>query len=637
MTLIRKIATSALLFSVLQGTQAQELPLSEALSRAAMHKWKDSFALDGRQAKWSYDLGVILKGMEGVYKSTGNVDYFNYIKKSMDFYVAEDGTVKLYNRNDFNIDLINNGKNLLFLYQVTGQEKYRKAVAYIRTQLNEHPRTKEGGFWHKKVYPWQMWLDGLYMGQPFYAEYAKVFNEPESFSDITRQFVLMEKNARDAKTGLLYHGYDESREQKWADKTTGQSPHFWSRALGWYGMALVDALDHFPADHPGKDSLIAILNRFSTAVVKYQYPANGLWYQVTDRPEEKGNYPEASGSCMITYTLAKALRKGYIPEKFRTAAEKAYAGIRKEFIHKGAEGYVYLSGTVSVAGLGGKPYRDGSYAYYLSEKVIDNDPKGMGAFILCSFEMENAAYAAAAGGKGTTILLDHYFNNEFRTTPDKRQTPYHYILDEQDNGGYSLLAAIVEKNGAAIRELTDAPTKKNLKGAKAYIIVDPDTKAETAAPNYIDKKAQREIKNWVKSGGVLVLMANDKGNCEFEHLNELAGIFGITFNEDSHNRVQKNIYEQGKITVPAGNPVLKPGDIFIKEYASINVKTPATKLLEHEGRTVMALSKYGKGTVLAIGDPWIYNEYIDGRRLPVTFRTYAAAEDLVKWLIGKHK
>ncbi|HLT42513.1 MAG TPA: glycoside hydrolase family 88 protein, partial [Sphingobacteriaceae bacterium] len=216
------------------------------MTETAMKVWPDSFNLgkEGSSAKWSYDLGVILKGTEAVWKATGDVKYFSYIQKQMDNYVQEDGTIKAYRRDDYNIDFVNNGKLLLLLHQVTRQQKYYKAATILRDQLRTHPRTSEGGFWHKKIYPHQMWLDGLYMGEPFYAEYAKLFNEPEAFDDITNQFVLMEKHSRDEKTGLLYHGWDESREQAWADDITGKSPNFWGRSLGWFGMALVDAIEY---------------------------------------------------------------------------------------------------------------------------------------------------------------------------------------------------------------------------------------------------------------------------------------------------------------------------------------------------------------------------------------------------------
>src|SRR5690606_10119778 len=279
------------------------------------------------------------------------------------------------------------------------------AAHLLRKQLREHPRTSEGGFWHKKIYPYQMWLDGLYMGQPFYAEYVALMGEDTAFNDITRQFVLMEKHARDTQTGLLYHGWDESRQQQWADKQTGLSPHFWSRALGWFGMAMVDVLDHFPKEHQGRDSIIQILNRFAKAVINVQDASTGLWYDVPDKKNEPKNYFEASGSAMLVYTLAKGIRKGYLPQDFITAADKGYNGIVKKFIKKDDKGNVNLHGTVSVSGLGGKPYRDGSFEYYMSEPVIVNDPKGMGAFILASFEMEMLPDLEV--GKGLTILLDN--------------------------------------------------------------------------------------------------------------------------------------------------------------------------------------------------------------------------------------
>src|SRR5918993_3236415 len=231
----------------------------------------------------------------------------------MDFFVQDDGIIRTYKPDEYNIDHVNCGRNLLFLYKVTLKEKYLKAVQLLRNQLRTHPRTKAGGFWHKKIYPHQMWLDGLYMGQPFYAEYAKLFHEDTAFNDIARQFILMEKHARDTKTGLLYHGWDESRQQRWANKETGVSPHFWGRALGWFGMAMVDVLDHFPANQGGKDSIVAILNRFAKAVTKFQDTSTGLWYDIVDKQTTPTNYYEASASSMLVYTLMKGIRKGYLP------------------------------------------------------------------------------------------------------------------------------------------------------------------------------------------------------------------------------------------------------------------------------------------------------------------------------------
>ena len=322
--MINRIVMIALLGLLTQTGQAQQTKYSERMSETAMKLWPDSFSLGkpGTPAKWSYDLGVILKGVEAVWKASGEAKWFDYIQKQMDHYVQEDGTIKMYRPDDYNIDFVNNGKVLLFLYQETGEPKYFKAAAILRDQLKTHPRTSEGGFWHKQVYPHQMWLDGLYMGQPFYAEYAKLFDEPKAFDDITNQFVLMEKHSRDARTGLLYHGWDESREQKWANHTTGRSPHVWGRAMGWYSMALVDALPYFPEGHPGIDSLTGILQRLAKAVVAFQDEKSGVWYDVVDMGHRPENYFEASASCMLVYALAKGFRLGYLPKTYLRAAKK---------------------------------------------------------------------------------------------------------------------------------------------------------------------------------------------------------------------------------------------------------------------------------------------------------------------------
>lgn len=306
----------------------------------------------------------------------------------MDKFVQPNGVIRTYNYNDFTLDNILCGRNLLTLYKVTREPKYLKAVQLLRGQLHHQPRTPEGGFWHKKSYPNQMWLDGLYMAEPFYAEFAKMFHEDTAFNDIARQFELINEHARDPKTGLVYHGWDASRKQKWANPQTGDSPNFWGRAMGWYGMALVDMLEQFPTNRPEYKALLAILKDYCAAIAKYQDKSTGLWYEVVDKAQEKGNYPEASASCMFVYTIAKAVREHYINKSNLVVAQKGYNGIVRHFIRTDANGLLTLDGTVQVGGLGGKPYRDGSYAYYISERVITNDAKGVGAFILASVEME---------------------------------------------------------------------------------------------------------------------------------------------------------------------------------------------------------------------------------------------------------
>ncbi|RYZ16847.1 MAG: glycoside hydrolase family 88 protein, partial [Chitinophagaceae bacterium] len=472
-----------------------------------------------------------------------------------------------------------------------------------------------------------------YMGQPFYAQYALATGNEAAFNDITRQFVLIEGHARDPKTGLLYHGWDETRQQKWADKTTGLSPNVWGRALGWYGMALVDALEFYPEKHPGRDSLIGILNRFAAAVVKVQ-DTSGAWYDVPNLPKEEKNYLEASASSMLVYTLAKGVRMGYLPRRYTAAAQKGYAGIIRHFIST-ENGRTDLKGTVAVSGLGGNPYRDGSFAYYMSEPVIVNDPKGVGAFINMANEM--ALLSTARPGTGKTVLLDYWFNNEWKKGYDGKPQRFHYTWEDRSNSGFSFLGDLFRYNGFRTAPLEVAPTPQNLKGASVYMVVDPDTEKETADPHFMNDTSATTIAQWVKDGGTLVLLGNDAGNCELQRFNILASKFGIRFNEDHFNLVQKDQFEQGSVTVAPGNPVFpRARNLYIKELATLDVKAPATVLLQKKGKAVMALARYGKGRVLALGDPWLYNEYTDGRKLPPEYDNYVAATDLVLWLTEKY-
>ena len=366
---------------------------SERMMLSEMKRFPEAWMLDFfKTPKWSYPNGLVLKGAEELYKKNGKKEYFDYIKGYAEEMVNADGSIKTYKIKNYNIDMLNSGNVLLYLYSVDKQDKYLKALQLLRSQLNDHPRTSEGGFWHKQIYPHQMWLDGLYMGEPFYANYTQMFDKGDSankaYDDIVNQFDLIQKHLKDPKTGLLYHGWDESKEQAWADKQTGLSPNFWGRAMGWYGMAIVDVLDFLPQNHPGRARLISYLNSYSEALVKVQDSKTGLWYQVLDKGGEKGNYLEASASSMFVYTFAKGARKGYLPTSYKTIAKKGYDGIIKNLISVEKDGTVNLNQNCAVAGLGGTPYRSGTYEYYVNEEIRSNDPKGTGPFILASLELE---------------------------------------------------------------------------------------------------------------------------------------------------------------------------------------------------------------------------------------------------------
>lgn len=365
-------------------------PWSTRMAESVMKRNPEPWMIDFRETpKWEYTQGLVLKSILEVWEATGDDRYFQYVLAYYDQFVNEDGSIELYNPEDYNIDRINPGKPLFRLYKETGKEKFKKAIFLLREQMKTHPRTNEGGFWHKKIYPYQMWLDGLYMASPFLAEFAITFDEPQLLDEVANQFVWMENHARDEKTGLLYHGWDESRQQRWADPKTGLSSNFWGRSIGWYAMGLVDALDFFPEDHPRRPEIIAILNRLATAITNFQDEETGVWYQVVDQAGREGNYLESSASGMFVYSLAKAANKGYIDEKFLKVAQKGHAGILKQFIETDAEGLVSIHKGCSVAGLGGDPYRDGSYQYYISEPIRSNDPKAVGPFILASLQFES--------------------------------------------------------------------------------------------------------------------------------------------------------------------------------------------------------------------------------------------------------
>jgi len=377
-------------FAQLQIKSVSGLEMAVKMADSEIKHFPEPWTVDfNPKPVWNYTQGLIAHAMIKVWKENGNTSYYNYAKTYADKFIDENGTISGYKAEDYNIDAVNSGKFLFDVYEKTKDERYLKAINHLRDQLKTHPRTAEGGFWHKLRYPHQMWLDGLYMGAPFLAQYAAVMKEPAIFDDVVKQFILVNKYTYNKEVGLNYHGWDESKEQKWADPKTGCSPNFWGRAQGWYAMALVDVLDFLPKDHSGRSKLLEILNQVASGIKKYQDPKTGLWYQVLDQGSREGNYLEATGSSMFTYTLLKATKKGYISSDYKAIAVKGYEGILQNLIKDNGDGTISLTKCCSVAGLGGTPYRDGTYEYYIKEPVRADDPKGVGPFIMACLEMNN--------------------------------------------------------------------------------------------------------------------------------------------------------------------------------------------------------------------------------------------------------
>ncbi|MDM8161789.1 glycoside hydrolase family 88 protein [Labilibaculum sp. K2S] len=341
--------------------------------------------LNPKTIKWQYDIAFLGQAIDHL----GDIDskYSRYMEDYVNYFVQEDGSVKGYKIEEYNIDRINPAKNIITLYKRTGEEKYRKALYSFVEQMQNHPKTKSGGFWHKKVYPNQMWLDGIYMASPFLAQYAKEFNTPELFDEVCLQIELIYEKTLDEKTGLLYHAYDESREQRWSNKVTGCAPNFWSRSMGWYVMAIVDVLDYLPENHKDRDDLIALLQNSCEALLKVRDKDSGLWYQVLDQGNREGNYLEGSGSAMFCYAFAKGASKGYLDKGYKDMANSVFDSIIKNLISTDENGRIKMKDICGGCGLGGNPYRDGSFEYYISEKRVVNDPKGIAPFILAAIEL----------------------------------------------------------------------------------------------------------------------------------------------------------------------------------------------------------------------------------------------------------
>lgn len=340
-----------------------------------------------REPKFEYDIvGLVPMAYHELAKETGDQKHKEVVQKVTASYIEDDGTIKAYKMSNYNIDSVAPGRAIMRLIEDDPQEKYKQAAATLRKQLQDHPRTSEGAFWHKQRYPWQLWLDGVYMGMPFLAQYSAMFEEGKAFEEVVKEFEITRKYLRDESTGLYYHAWDEKKQQIWADPETGLSKYFWGRGVGWLAMALVDTLDYLPADNEAlRKPVLDMTKELAATLLKYQDSQTGTWWQILNMPGEIGNYRESSASAMFTYFLAKATRMGYIDESYREAATRSYESLIREFVLVHTDGKISYTQQCLVAGLGYG--RDGSYHYYISEQVYKNDPKAVGPFILAGIEV----------------------------------------------------------------------------------------------------------------------------------------------------------------------------------------------------------------------------------------------------------
>lgn len=371
-------------------------PISVMMVKSEMKRNPDASYLDGMEGvlKWNYTTGLELQAFLDVYEAYGGKEIYNYARRWYDDIIGEDGSIGgKYKMSNYNLDHLCPGRTLFTLQEIDPDPKFDKAIDTLRLQLEGQPRNSGGGFWHKKVYPEQMWLDGLYMGEPFYALYAAV-KETDSlkreaiYSDINHQFLTAFDGTLDPMTGLLRHAYDDSRQMFWCTNPQGQSAHSWGRAMGWYTMALLEVLEVMPEDSQYTSSIRSILEYVMGQLLNCEDPVTGMWYQVLDSPAREGNYLEASCSAMFTYCFLKAARKDYIPDDMKKYAANLYKNFIKYFVIQEKDKTLTIRQCCAVAGLGGKENRKGDYDYYINEKIVENDPKAIGPFIWASLEYE---------------------------------------------------------------------------------------------------------------------------------------------------------------------------------------------------------------------------------------------------------
>ena len=340
----------------------------------------------GKPPHWNYIDGCMITSLLTIGDITGDAKYFNFAENFIDYYVKEDGSILGYDKLKYNVDDINEGKVLFGLYEKTKKEKYRLAIELQYEQIKEQPRTVTGNFWHKKIYPNQIWLDGIYMAQVFSAMYAKYYLNGD-YSDIIAQLKNVEKYMRDEKTGLYYHGMDCSKSIFWADKETGLSKNFWLRSIGWFSVAMADIIE-LAGDQASKE-IVRIFANLMSDIKAFRDEESGMYWQVVDQPGREGNYLETSGSAMIAYAMLKGARLGVLDESYAELGKGTFDGICEKYLDVNENDELNLGGICLVAGLGpeNNTRRDGSYEYYISEPVVENDAKGVAPFILCYTEI----------------------------------------------------------------------------------------------------------------------------------------------------------------------------------------------------------------------------------------------------------
>lgn len=565
----------AYLFVVFAGgalAAAQRQHWSVQAANSAMARWP---AGSSSAAGLPAGEGALLDAIQAVWLNSVDRPDYAYIKRTVDPFIGPGGS---FQSNGHPLAEVQLGRSLLLLYGVSLNKRYFNAATALYNQLQSQPPAT----------PEEMAESG-----PFRAEYALTFDHPEAFAGITEQFARMQEAVRGGKG------------------QTGAANSGWARTMGWYVAALADTIPYFPEDDPGRKQLIAILNQDAAIVARYQDTKTGLWNQMLDKPGAKASAPDATASSLFVYALAKGVRLGYLPERYGVVSERGYRSIVSQFASAGSNGAVTLAGT-------GAP----------------SNPAGFGAFILASTEAEHIQSAKL--GRGDTVMVDGWFNSQQLTDPTGRKVYFHYKWDDQADPGYSLWGRIFRNFGARTTTLYAEPTAENLRQAQVYIIASPDNLEKNPQAHFANAEDAAQIAKWVKSGGVLVIMENDTSFADLTHFNVISEKYGIHFNSVLRMHVVGTDWSMGKFQLDGNGPIFHhPHTVYVKDVCTISVKPPAVPVYTHDGDIFMAVAKYGKGTVYAMVDPWFYNEYTNGLKLPAMYDNYGAGIELARWILDQ--
>jgi unsaturated rhamnogalacturonyl hydrolase len=513
--------------------------------------------------------------------NTANGRYYRYEKQKIDTLLATESDVDLRTRMAI-------ARPIVRIARVTQDTRYFKTADLLDKHLSARAQ----------IPVQQMDSAEIYESAPFYAEYARVFQRPDDFSKITELF-----------------SKDRRGEEAGPSRTHALS----ALDMGWYVAALVDTLPYFPHDDPDRGLLLQILNRTVAQIVHAQDKSSGLWHESLAKP---WGVDDAIATCMFTYALQKAVRLGYLTERYSENATRAWRGVLEHFVK--SDGLASIAFISSVSSGRSRGIVGGA----------DGERELAGAFLLTSTEMEHARTATLA--RGRLVMLDSWFNSQQRMNGGGRKEYFHYKWSDYSDSGYSLFGSMFSDLGADLATLSMAPTVENLKSAQYYVIVSPDNPAKNPNPHYVQAEDANQVAEWVRGGGVLVLMENDPPNADIEHLNLIADRFGIHFNSVLSHHVIGDNFAAGQIAVKRGGPIFRdPHTLYMKDTCTLSLNSPAKPLFKDRGEVVIAMSNFGKGTVVAVVDPWLYNEYTDGRKEPPMQDNYAAGQEFVRWLINQ--